>query len=124
MIPARVSLALVALLLILRAVMAVLLPLSADEAYYWLWSKHLAAGYFDHPPMIAWLIRAGTLLLGDTAAGVRLMGVLLSLPASWFVWQAARLIIGEVQRFPEIGLHKMRARFRGGEVNSLRFGEL
>ena len=24
-----------------------------DEAYYWLWSKHLALGYFDHPPMIA-----------------------------------------------------------------------
>ena len=33
--------------------MAALLPLSADEAYYWLWSKHLAAGYFDHPPAIA-----------------------------------------------------------------------
>ena len=58
MIPARASLALVALLLVLRAVMAALLPLSADEAYYWLWSKHLAAGYYDHPPMIAWLIRA------------------------------------------------------------------
>ena len=83
-----VSLALVALLLVLRGVMAALLPLSADEAYYWLWSKHLAAGYFDHPPMIAWLIRAGTLLFGDTPLGVRLMGVVLSLPASWFVWQA------------------------------------
>jgi hypothetical protein len=31
-----------------------------DEAYYWLWSKHLAWGYFDHPPMIAWIIRIGT----------------------------------------------------------------
>ena len=30
--------------------MAAVLPLSADEAYYWLWSRHLAAGYFDHPP--------------------------------------------------------------------------
>jgi 4-amino-4-deoxy-L-arabinose transferase-like glycosyltransferase len=98
MIPARISLGLVAVLLILRAFMAALLPLSADEAYYWLWSKHLAAGYFDHPPMIAWLIRAGTMLLGDTFAGVRLMGVLLSLPASWFVWQAARLIIGDKDR--------------------------
>jgi 4-amino-4-deoxy-L-arabinose transferase-like glycosyltransferase len=88
----------VALLLVLRAVMAGLLPLSADEAYYWLWSKHLAAGYYDHPPMIAWLIRAGTLLLGDTPLGVRLMGVTLSLPASWFVWKAARLILGDDNR--------------------------
>ena len=59
--------------LVLRAVLAALLPLSADEAYYWLWSRHLAAGYFDHPPAIAWLIRAGTSLFGDTPLGVRLM---------------------------------------------------
>ena len=98
MIPARISLALVAVLLILRAVMAGLLPLSADEAYYWLWSKHLAAGYYDHPPAIAWLIRAGTLLFGDKALGVRLLGVLLSLPASWFVWQAGKLILDDEDR--------------------------
>jgi 4-amino-4-deoxy-L-arabinose transferase-like glycosyltransferase len=97
-IPARVSLVLVALLLVLRAVMAGLLPLTADEAYYWLWSKHLAAGYYDHPPMIAWLIRAGTSLFGDTPLGVRLMGVLLSLPASWFVWKAAKLILDDDNR--------------------------
>jgi 4-amino-4-deoxy-L-arabinose transferase-like glycosyltransferase len=30
-----------------------------DEAYYWTWSQHLRLGYFDHPPMIAWLIRLG-----------------------------------------------------------------
>jgi len=98
MIPARISLALVAVLLILRAVMAALLPLSADEAYYWLWSKHLAAGYFDHPPMIAWLIRAGTMLAGDTPLGVRLMGVVLSIPASWFVWKTADLMLGDKNR--------------------------
>ena len=54
---------------LLRGVMAALLPLSADEAYYWLWSQHLAAGYFDHPPMIAWLIRAGTLAVRRHAVG-------------------------------------------------------
>ncbi len=92
-IPARVSLALVALLLLLRGVMAAALPLSADEAYYWLWSQHPAWGYYDHPPMIAWLIRVGTLLLGDTPLGVRAAGVVLSLPATWFVWRAAALIL-------------------------------
>lgn len=49
------------------------LPLVPDEAYYWEWSRHLAAGYFDHPPAIALLIRGGTSLLGDTPAGVRLL---------------------------------------------------
>jgi 4-amino-4-deoxy-L-arabinose transferase-like glycosyltransferase len=98
MIPARVSLIGVALLILLRGVMAGLLPLSADEAYYWLWSLHPAWGYFDHPPMIAWLIRAGTLLFGDTPFGVRFAGVLLSLPASWFVWRAAALVLKDQDR--------------------------
>ena len=26
-----------------------------DEAYYWVWSENLAWGYFDHPPMVAFL---------------------------------------------------------------------
>ena len=33
-----------------------------DEAYYWVFSRTLDWGYFDHPPMIALLIRAGTTL--------------------------------------------------------------
>ena len=75
MISVRVSLALIAVLIVLRAVMAAQLPLSADEAYYWLWSKRLAFGYYDHPPLIAWAIRAGTSLLGDTPLGVRFAGL-------------------------------------------------
>ena len=88
----------VAALIVLRAIMAAWLPLSADEAYYWLWSKHLAAGYYDHPPVIAFLIRFCTFLFGDTAFGVRLGGVLLSALTSWFVWRSAQLILGDERR--------------------------
>jgi 4-amino-4-deoxy-L-arabinose transferase-like glycosyltransferase len=97
-IPARISLLLIALLLLLRVIMAAQLPLSADEAYYWLWSLHPALGYFDHPPMIAWLIRAGASLFGDTPFGVRLAGMVLSVPASWFVWRAAALVLKDKDR--------------------------
>ena len=47
---------------------------SPDEAYYWVWSRALAAGYLDHPPMVALWIRAGTWIAGDTALGIRLLG--------------------------------------------------
>lgn len=94
----RVSLALIAALIGLRAIMAAVLPLSADEAYYWLWSKRLAFGYYDHPPMIAWAIRAGTEVFGDTPLGVRFAGIVLSLPASWLVWQSASLILKDARR--------------------------
>ncbi|HWA69853.1 MAG TPA: glycosyltransferase family 39 protein [Rhizomicrobium sp.] len=98
MMSARTTLALLAVLLVLRAVMAALLPLSADEAYDWLWSLHLAAGYYDHPPMTAWLIRAGTALFGATPWGVRFAGVILSIPATWFVWQTAALVLRDEKR--------------------------
>jgi 4-amino-4-deoxy-L-arabinose transferase-like glycosyltransferase len=76
-----------------RALMAALVPLTADEAYYWLWSKHLDLGYLDHPPAIAWLIRAGTMLLGNTPLGIRAAGIILSAAATLFVWEAARTLL-------------------------------
>src|SRR5206468_3872020 len=76
-----------------RVITAVYLPLSFDEAYYWLWSRRLAIGYFEHPPLIALAIRSGTLLLGDTSLGVRLMSVVASMGASWAVWRAAAILL-------------------------------
>lgn len=78
--------------------MAALLPLSADEAYYWLWSLRPSFGYLDHPPMIAWLIRGGTLLFGATPFGVRFAGIMLSIPATWFVWRGAALVLRDENR--------------------------
>lgn len=53
------------------------LGLAEDEAYYWVFSQHLATGYLDHPPLIAWLIAAGSRVLGDTHLGVRALPALL-----------------------------------------------
>ena len=52
--------------------------LLADEAYYWVWSQHLALGYYDHPPGIAYLI-AVTTLLSSSELWVRLGPVLAGL---------------------------------------------
>jgi hypothetical protein len=43
-----------------------------DEAFYWVLSRHLSSGYLDHPPMVAYVIRAGTYLLGFNEIGVRI----------------------------------------------------
>jgi 4-amino-4-deoxy-L-arabinose transferase-like glycosyltransferase len=93
--PGRVQFVAVAifLLLALRALASALLPLAADEAYYWLWSRHLAAGYLDHPPAIAFLIRAGTVVFGPTPLGLRMGSLVLSLVSTGFVWRAAAMIL-------------------------------
>lgn len=47
------------------------IELSEDEAYQWLWSKHLALSYYSKPPLIAYTQWLGTHLWGDTEFGVR-----------------------------------------------------
>jgi 4-amino-4-deoxy-L-arabinose transferase-like glycosyltransferase len=87
-------LAALAVLFVLRLAAGALLPLSTDEAYYWLWSRHLSAGYFDHPPAIAWLIRTGTAVFGQTPFGVRIGGIVLSFGATALIWDSARNLLG------------------------------
>src|ERR1017187_2445137 len=48
-----------------------IIGLSEDEAYQWLWSKHLALSYYSKPPGIALIQWTGTHLFGDTDFGVR-----------------------------------------------------
>ncbi len=83
----------VAMIVLMRMIMSALLPLSFDEAYYWRWSQHLALGYWDHPPLIAYVIRLGTLIFGDTEFGVRFIPLLLSIGATWAVWRAAAIVL-------------------------------
>jgi 4-amino-4-deoxy-L-arabinose transferase-like glycosyltransferase len=80
---------------LIRLGVAAFIPLFPDEAYYWQWSRHLADGYFDHPPAIAWLIRFGTLLVGDTPLGVRLGPVLAGLAVGLISCASARRIAGD-----------------------------
>jgi 4-amino-4-deoxy-L-arabinose transferase-like glycosyltransferase len=86
--------ALIAAMTALRIVYADVMELRTDEAYYWTWSKEYALSFLDHPPMIAWLIRAGTAVFGDTALGVRVCGIVAMLVTQLLladiVWRVAR----------------------------------
>lgn len=70
--------------LLLQLVQAFSTELFDDEAYYWVYSIFPAWGYFDHPPMIAMLIKAGYALFASEL-GVRLFSVLLSTASIWLV---------------------------------------
>lgn len=62
-------------LVIINVIQSCFTGLLHDEAYYWLWSKQLAWGYFDHPPMIALFIALGDSLFHNEI-GVRLLSIL------------------------------------------------
>jgi undecaprenyl-diphosphatase len=86
------ALAVIAFATVLRLIVGARLPLLPDETYYWDWSRHLDFGYFDHPPMIAWLIAIGTNLLGVNPLGVRIMMILCGTVAALAMTLIARRI--------------------------------
>lgn len=71
---------------ILNLIQSIFTPIVDDEAYYWMWSRRLDLGYFDHPPMISWWIKLGTLFF-DYELGARFMVVVLNTLAVYFAWK-------------------------------------
>ncbi len=75
----------IAIWLMINLLQAGLTPLDPDEAYYWMYSNALDWGYFDHPPMVALMIKLGDALLPGTW-GVRLFTVLLQGGFIYLLW--------------------------------------
>ena len=81
------AIGLFAYVLVLRILYMGQVELIPDEMYYWMYSQHLALSYLDHPPMVAWLVAAGTTLFGETVFGVRAMLIPLSLLGAWYFYR-------------------------------------
>ncbi len=62
-----------------RTMLALILPLTPQEAYYWSWSQDLALSYFDHPPLASYSIWLTTSIFGQTIFGIKIAAVL------WFL---------------------------------------
>lgn len=80
--------ALCLLWLLVNLFQAGLTELDPDEAYYWMYAHKLDWGYFDHPPVVALVIRLGT-LLASGELGVRLGFTLLQAASFYFIWLLA-----------------------------------
>jgi hypothetical protein len=70
---------------ILNLLQAIFTPLHNDEAYYWMYSKYPAWGYYDHPPMIALFIGMGYAIF-KSVLGVRLFIVISQLATLSLTW--------------------------------------
>ncbi len=62
--------------LIINLVQAIFTEINPDEAYYSYWAEHLAFGYYDHPPMVAFIIYISSLIFKGNL-GVRLVTLML-----------------------------------------------
>jgi 4-amino-4-deoxy-L-arabinose transferase-like glycosyltransferase len=93
-----VAICVVVLMTVMRCIYAADMELRTDEAYYWTWSKESVLSFLDHPPMIAWSIRLGTFIFGDTTFGVRFGGLVAML--------VSQLLLADIVRR---ATHKWRA---------------
>jgi len=86
------AIAVVAAVTLARIVVLVASPLELypDEAQYWWWAQTPDFGYFSKPPLIAWIIRATTIVFGDREWAIRLGMPLLHAGASLLLFGVAR----------------------------------
>lgn len=76
--------------LLLRVALALFLPVTYKEAYFWEWSRYFDWGYLDHPPMVAWLIGLTSFLpLDPTAFLIRLPSLLLGTCSLFLIYKVA-----------------------------------
>ena len=73
--------------------------LTVDEAHYWVYTKFLGFSYFDHPPLIAYIIKFSTLIFGNTEFAVRFPAVLIFFTASWVFFICAKKLYNERTAF-------------------------
>ncbi len=77
---------LIAIVLIIKIIFAFLLPMTGDEAYFIFWAQYPDYGYYDHTPMVAWILTA-FLLLSDSEFWLRLPAIVFSLFIAWTIYK-------------------------------------
>ena len=81
----RLFLPLLGAVLLINLIQAYVTPLIFDESYYWYYANNMSWGYFDHPPMVAALIKVGSWLF-QGELGVRLLSGLMSIGTPVLLW--------------------------------------
>ncbi len=57
---------------------SLLLDVHPDMADHWVWSRFLQWGYYEHPPMVALVMRIWTMIAGSSALSLKIGSVLFS----------------------------------------------
>lgn len=92
----KYTLVLLVITVLVKIGIAPLLELGNDEVYYWIYALQLDWNYFDHPPMIACMIRATTLnTWWVSELSLRLGSILGAACSTWFVFKTGKLLANE-----------------------------
>lgn len=76
----------IAVAIVVRLALTYALPVTGDEAYFFVWARHLDYGYYDHPPMVAWWLHP-LLLLTSAEFVLRLPAVAVPLLLGYGIYR-------------------------------------
>lgn len=89
---------LVTITIVLLLIRLIILPFSGvmpQDAYYFLYSQHMALSYFDHPAGVAVMIKMGTFLFGNNPAAIKFSAYLTSLVTLFVIYYLAKNFISK-----------------------------
>jgi Dolichyl-phosphate-mannose-protein mannosyltransferase len=87
------TVALIAIATLLRCIIACCIELGNDEVYYCMYAQYLQWNYFDHPPMVGWLIRFTTAdLFFDSELFIRLGAIIAAAATTWLMFLCGKKI--------------------------------
>lgn len=72
--------------LAIKLIMAALLPITGDEAYFILWGKHPDYGFYDHTPMVGWWLTA-LLQVSDAPVWLRTPTIFGTTLIGWVIYK-------------------------------------
>jgi hypothetical protein len=80
---------------LVKTVISLGTELTSAECYLWMCAKRPALGYFDYPPLVAWMIWLSTAVFGESVLAVRLLTIAGGGLTTWFIFLAARRLYDE-----------------------------
>ena len=90
------TLLLIIIATLIRCITAYSIELGNDEVYYRMYAQQLQWNYFDHPPMVGWLVRLTTFnLFFDTEFFIRLGAIISSAIATWLMFLSGKKLVNE-----------------------------
>jgi hypothetical protein len=89
-------LVLIAITTVVKIFIACSINLGNDEVYYRMYAQDMQWNYFDHPPMVAWLIRLTTFnLYFDNIFFIRLGAIICSAIVTWLFYLCGKKLSNE-----------------------------
>lgn len=94
----KASLYILCLFVVFRMMWAAFVPLGADEAYYFDWSKDIHLSYYDHPPGVSWLAWTGQQIFGVNWFGARVGSIFAHFLSTLLLIRAYTLLYKDISK--------------------------